>query len=220
MKTKRPLIIGVAGGSGSGKTTFARRLTQRLGEDKCSLFYQDNYYIDQSEKLKHHPDLVNFDHPHSLDFNLMARHLEILKSGETIQIPKYDFKTHKRMTQTQEIKPTPTVVVDGILLFSQKRLLELFDFKIYVRCPEKLRFARRLKRDVLERGRTEDDVISQYTKQVLPMHNKFVSPSKKEASDIIDVENFDEKMDFWCQELTTLIDPIKSRSLGVLDATL
>lgn len=171
-------IVGVAGGSGSGKTFFAEALAKKLGPAVACTIYQDNYYIDQSMNFDHDGGSVNFDHPNSLDFDLMAAHLEDLKNGFGIEVPIYEFATHRRLPQTtyQEVKKV--IIVDGILILTQPKLRKLFDISVFVETPEEIRFSRRLKRDVLERGRTEEGVKAQFERQVKPMHDLFVEPSK------------------------------------------
>lgn len=185
-------ILGVAGGSGSGKTFFAQALAKKLGE-QAFVLYQDNYYIDQSHKFDFDGGSVNFDHPDALDFDLMAEHLKSLKDGEDIRIPKYDFATHSRMEETIFQPWKRVVIVDGILILTQPKLLEIFDDAIFVETPEDIRFARRLNRDVVERGRTPEGVKAQFEKQVKPMHDLFVEPSKKQATHVssgVDMEAF------------------------------
>lgn len=177
-------IIGVAGGSGSGKTFFAETLAKKLGPEVACLIFQDNYYIDQSHKFDHDGGSVNFDHPDALDFRLMANHLEDLRNGFDIEVPLYDFATHSRLPRTKLQPAKKVVIVDGILILTQPYLVDIFDTTVFVETPENIRFERRLKRDVLERGRTEEGVISQFEKQVKPMHDLFVEPSKMNA-DII-----------------------------------
>ncbi len=190
------LIIGIAGGSGSGKTTFAHRLANSLGDDLCTVIAQDSYYIDQSHLFDHDGGSVNFDHPDALDFALMAGHLNDLRCGKTIHVPVYDFASHKRV-DAQQLDPVQIIFVDGILIFSQPELLDHFDHKLYIDCPEDIRFQRRLHRDVNERGRTEQGVHDQFHKQVKPMHDQFVEPSKNHACDIVNIDNFDEKVSHW-----------------------
>ncbi len=198
-------IIGIAGGSGSGKTTFARRLRDRLGVENSEVLGQDSYYIDQSNKFDHDGGSVNFDHPESLDFSLMAKHLKMLKHGENIEVPIYDFATHKRLNETIKLTPKKIIFVDGILIFSQPQVVEWLDYKIFIDCEESLRFERRLSRDVKERGRTPEGVKAQFINQVKPMHDEFVEPSKSVACDIVNVANFDEKVEFWTQKINSLI---------------
>ncbi len=195
-KTMACTIIGVAGGSGSGKTYFARALHERLGPQISAVIYQDNYYIDQSARFDHDGGSVNFDHPDSLDFALLAQHLEQLKRGQTIEIPVYDFVTHSRLNQTISQSPQSVVLVDGILLLSQPHVRQHFDISIFVDTPEQLRFERRLKRDVEERGRTPDGVRRQFEAQVKPMHDQFVQPSLVHARYVIsDNDGFDSLLD-------------------------
>ncbi|PIP88547.1 MAG: uridine kinase [Bdellovibrionales bacterium CG12_big_fil_rev_8_21_14_0_65_38_15] len=185
-------IIGVAGGSGSGKTYLARALHQKLGDKISAIIYQDNYYIDQSARFDHDGGSVNFDHPDSLDFDLLAVHLDNLKNGNVIEIPVYDFVTHTRQAKTIKQKPQKVILVDGILLLSQPHVRKHFDISIFVDTTEQLRFERRLKRDVEERGRTPEGVKAQFEKQVKPMHDQFVQPSMEHADHIIcDLAGFD-----------------------------
>lgn len=177
-------ILAVAGGSGSGKTFFAQTLAKKLGPEVACLIYQDNYYIDQSHRFDHDGGSVNFDHPDALDFDLMANHLEDLKNGFDVEIPLYDFSTHKRLLETKFQPSKKVVIVDGILILTQPKLIDIFDTTVFVETPEEIRFQRRLKRDVLERGRTPEGVRSQFEKQVKPMHDFFVEPSK-EYADIV-----------------------------------
>ena len=195
------IIVGVAGGSGSGKTTFARRLKESLGEDHCDILAQDSYYIDQSHRFDHDGGSVNFDHPSAIDFNLLASHMSELKKRFDVNVPIYDFATHKRKDDTHEFSPKKIILIDGILLYSQDVVLKELDHKLYVDCPEDLRFKRRLNRDVKERGRTPEGVKSQFFSQVKPMHDEFVEPSKDAACDIVTVENFDEKCSEWVSYL-------------------
>lgn len=182
---QRPHIIGVAGGSGSGKTYFAKELQQLLGDAHCSILYQDNYYIDQSAKFDGDGGSVNFDHPSSLDFGLLAQGLKALKTGKTVQIPIYDFVTHSRKPETLLGEPKPVIIVDGILILHSGEVRAECDETLFFDTPEELRFQRRLDRDVHERGRTPAGVKKQFELQVRPMHNQFVEPSKNFAHTII-----------------------------------
>jgi len=186
----RPYIIAIAGGSGSGKTTFARRLYELLGESEAVCLGQDSYYIDQSQHFDGDGGKVNFDHPDALDFPLLKTHLEMLRRGESIEVPIYDFATHKRIEKTQTIHPHKIIIVDGILLLSIDYLRPLFDRCVFMDTDEELRFERRLKRDVAERGRTGIGVYRQFFKQVKPMHDQFVEPFKKSADLLVTPENF------------------------------
>lgn len=183
-------IIGVSGGSGSGKTTFSRLLHEafcaRFGADHCAILAQDHYYIDQSAKFKGDGDpTVNFDHPHAIDFALIETHLKQLKAGKSVDVPIYDFTTHSRALNTNLFTSRRVVIVDGMLLLSQAILLPLFDYRIFIDTPEKVRYERRLRRDVRERGRTPEGVEKQFKAQVKPMHDEFIEPSKDSADEVV-----------------------------------
>jgi uridine kinase len=178
-------IVGIAGGSGSGKTTFARELLAQLPAEHCALIYQDNYYIDQSSRFDYDGGSINFDHPDSLDFPLLVKHLAQLKTGLPIQVPIYDFASHKRLPEVLHQASKKLIFVDGILIFHPEPLRALFDELIYFDAPESIRFKRRLERDVRERGRTPQGVEDQFMKQVKPMHDHFVEPSKNFANVIV-----------------------------------
>jgi uridine kinase len=180
----RPLIIGVVGGSGSGKTTVVRAIQQAMDVDAAFLD-QDCYYKDLSHLSLDERRQVNFDHPDSIDGDLLVAHLEQLARGEAIEKPTYDFTAHTRAPGRVRIEPSEIVLVDGILLFADKRLRDLFDIKIYVDVADDIRFIRRLERDVVERGRQMPDVVRQYLTTVRPMHLEFVEPSKRYADVIL-----------------------------------
>lgn len=185
-------ILAVAGGSGSGKTTFARALNRGLPPDRSAILAQDHYYIDQSDRFDGDGGSVNFDHPSSIDFELLATHLKELKQGRPIEIPQYDFKTHKRLDKTVTLTPKRLIIVDGILLLSQKNIRDAVCDSVYVDTPEPVRYERRLKRDVEERGRQPEGVRRQYLNQVKPMHDQFVEPSKHLAHHLVtNQEEFD-----------------------------
>lgn len=178
-------ILGVAGGSGSGKTYFAEALHQALGHDVSTIVYQDNFYIDQSAKFDHDGGAVNFDHPDSLDFPLLAERLKELKAGHAAAIPLYDFATHSRRKDTLHVAPRQVIIVDGILIFHPPYVRELFDEMVFFDTAEDLRYQRRLERDVKERGRKPEGVREQFIKQVKPMHDLFVEPSKAHAQSVV-----------------------------------
>ncbi len=182
--SQRPLMIGVVGGSGSGKTTVARAIHEFLGID-AAFIDQDAYYADLGHLTLEERRRVNFDHPDAFDTDLMVLQLEALAAGQTIQKPTYDYPAHTRAARTVAVRPGEVIVVDGILLFADPRLRPLFDIKIFVDVDDDVRFIRRLQRDVTERGRTLDDVVRQYLGSVRPMHLEFIEPSKRYADIIL-----------------------------------
>jgi uridine kinase len=184
-QSRPPVVIGIAGGTGSGKTTVANVILQRVGADKIALLPHDAYYKDLQDLPRAQRDMVNFDHPDSLETDLLVRHIGQLRQWEPVEIPIYDFTTHSRTQRTQRIDPQPVILVEGILIFHEPALRELFDVKIFVDTDPDIRFIRRLQRDILERGRTVDSVIHQYQTTVRPMHLEFVEPSKRHADVII-----------------------------------
>jgi uridine kinase len=184
-KRTTPLVIGIAGGTGSGKTTVANVILGRSDAKRIAYLPHDAYYKDLKDLPLAQRDLVNFDHPNSLDTSLMIEHIKELKNLQPIQMPVYDFKTHQRTDQTTRIEPQPVILVEGILIFADRELRDLFDVKIYVDTDPDIRFIRRLERDIAERGRTTESVIRQYLATVRPMHMEFVEPSKRYADVII-----------------------------------
>ena len=182
---KSPLVIGIAGGTGSGKTTVANAILQSVGSDRIVYLPHDAYYRDQSEKPLEQRIKVNFDHPDSLETDLMIRHVLQLKDWQAIDMPVYDFTTHTRTRRSIPIETKGVVVVEGILIFAEPELRKLLDVKIYVDTDADIRFIRRLQRDIFERGRTTESVIQQYLNTVRPMHMEFVEPSKRYADVII-----------------------------------
>jgi len=180
-----PLVIGIAGGSGSGKTTVAQVILQRVGPERIAFLQHDAYYKDLSGLPPVQRAEVNFDHPHSLESELLIRHIEQLRSGRAVDVPIYDFSTHSRTERTYIVQPRPVILVEGILIFAEKNLREMFDVKLFVDTDSDIRFIRRLQRDIAERGRTTDSVIHQYLTTVRPMHLEFVEPSKRYADVII-----------------------------------
>jgi len=180
-----PLVIGIAGGSGSGKTTVAQVILQRVGPERIAFLQHDSYYKDLGGLPPVQRAEVNFDHPNSLETGLLIQHIEQLKRGEAVEVPIYDFSTHSRTMQTFTVQPRGVILVEGILLFTEQVLRELFDVKIFVDTDSDIRFIRRLQRDITERGRTVDSVIHQYKTTVRPMHMEFVEPSKRYADMII-----------------------------------
>jgi uridine kinase len=186
------MIIGICGGTGSGKTTVARRILDNV-RDECVIFLQqDSYYRnlgDMPLELRHQ---INFDHPDALDNDLFINHVKALRAGEAIEMPVYDFSKHARKNETIRIEPKPILILEGILIFVDAALRELMDIKIFVDTADDLRFVRRLQRDVHERGRTVESVIKQYLDTVRPMHEQFVEPSKRFADVIIPEGGYNE----------------------------
>jgi uridine kinase len=183
-KQQGPLIIGVVGGSGSGKTTVARAILASAGVP-AAFIDQDAYYKDLAHLTLDERRQVNFDHPDALDNDLLVEHLKELTAGRAIEKPTYDFAAHTRAAETVRIESAPIVLVDGILLFNEPRIRELLDIKVFVDVADDIRFIRRMLRDVAERGRTVEDVVRQYLATVRPMHIEFVEPSKRWADVII-----------------------------------
>lgn len=182
---KTPLVIGIAGGSGSGKTTVANVILKSVGNHRIAYLPHDAYYRDLRALPENQRKAVNFDHPNSLESELLGDHIRQLKVWQSVQLPVYDFTTHTRTEEYITVKPHPVIVVEGILIFAEPKLRELFDVKIFVDTDDDLRFIRRLQRDIAERGRTMDTVIDQYLSTVRPMHMDFVEPSKRYADVII-----------------------------------
>jgi uridine kinase len=184
-KSSMSMIVGIAGGTGSGKTTLAEVLLDQVGRDKIAYLPHDAYYWDQKELSLEERARVNYDHPDSLETGLLIEHLKQLKNGQSVEMPVYDFTTHSRKSETIHIEPAPVIMVEGILVFVEKELRDMFDAKIYVDTDADIRFIRRLKRDIQERGRTVDSVINQYLLTVRPMHLEFVEASKRYADIIV-----------------------------------
>ena len=180
-----PLVIGIAGGTGSGKTTVTNAILDRLDKSRVVVIQHDSYYRDLSAHGGVTPDQVNFDHPDSLETPLLIRHIKDLKGGRPIQQPIYNFTTHRRMAADRELEPREIIIIDGILIFVDKELRELMDIKIFVDTDADERLIRRIRRDILERGRSVESVMQQYMSTVKPMHLEFVEPSKHWADVII-----------------------------------
>jgi uridine kinase len=179
------VIIGVAGGTGSGKTTVARTLAAALGSDDVVVIQHDSYYRDRSPLPFEERQAINYDHPESLETSLLVSHLHQLIAGRAVEVPVYDFSTHSRRPETWRAEPRRVIVVEGILIFVDRELRDLFDCRLFVDTDDDVRFIRRLERDVAERGRTMRSVIQQYLESVKPMHLEFVEPSKRYADLII-----------------------------------
>lgn len=205
------MTIGVCGGSGSGKTTLARRLVEELGPERAVSLSFDSYYKDHGRLTIEERAAVNFDHPDSLDVDLLIDHLRALRSGHDVAVPIYDFATHTRSGNLEMVAPTDFVVIEGILLFAFESIRNELDYMIFRDCPEDVRAARRFKRDVAERGRTPESVRQQWATTVSPMHNVFVQPNARFA-DIVTTHG-EELEDF----LPSLIETIQSAAAGRRD---
>jgi uridine kinase len=182
---KQPVTIGVAGGTGSGKTTVSNQILERVGSKHIAYLPHDAYYRDLSQLSPEERARINFDHPDSLDTPLLIEHIQQLKQLQSVEIPVYDFTAHTRKEETVTVGVQPIILVEGILIFTSAELREQLDIKIYVDTDADIRFIRRLKRDIAERGRTAQSVIDQYLKTVRPMHLKFVEPTKRYADVIV-----------------------------------
>jgi len=181
----RPVVIGVAGGSGSGKTTVVRRIVESLGNDQVTVLEHDRYYRDRGDLRLEERAALNYDHPDSLETDLMVRHVEALRRGEAVDVPVYDFARYARVAGVDTAQPRRAVIVEGILIFTDADLRRLLDVKVFVDADDDIRFIRRLQRDVAERGRTMASVVEQYQTTVKPMHLEFVEPSKRYADIIV-----------------------------------
>ena len=185
----KPITLGIAGGSGAGKTTLAKAVFKELGGvEHCVYLTHDHYYKDQSHKTLEERSKTNFDHPDSLETDLLVEHLKALKAGRAANLPTYDFATHSRTPVTTFVHPKPVIIVEGILVFTHPLLCEEMDIKVFVDADADTRAVRRINRDMIERGRTLDSVMQQYQATVKPMHNQFVEPSKAQADVIVNSE--------------------------------
>ena len=184
-KTTASIVIGVAGGTGSGKTTVSESILDRVGRDRIAYLQQDSYYCDLSHLPHEERVQVNFDHPDSLETDLLIRHLTALRNGLAVDVPVYDFTRYTRTGEMRRVEPRRVILVEGILIFAEKALRELFDVRIFVDADADIRFVRRLKRDLEERGRSAESVVRQYLGTVRPMHLEFVEPTKRYADVII-----------------------------------
>jgi uridine kinase len=189
-KNKRPLLVGIAGGSGSGKSTLANAVLKTLG-GRVQVIEQDSYYACCSRLTTAQRNKHNFDHPDAVELSLLSNHLKELKAGRSIERPFYDFSTHSRLNKTESVEPTPVIIVEGLFLFVEIELRELFDLRVFVDADADTRLQRRIKRDVAERGRTKESVIEQYYVSVKPMHDKFIAASEQWAHCRVDTESSD-----------------------------
>ena len=184
------LIIGIAGGTGSGKTTVVNQIIEELKNEEVDVISQDSYYQDTSHLTYEQRTRINFDHPKSIDFDLLVSHLKDLKTGKNIQQPVYSFKEHNRTGETITIEPRKVIIVEGILILTHPDIREMFDIKIYVHADSDERLIRRLKRDIAERGRDLEEVLNRYQTTLKPMHQQFIEPTKEFADIIIPTNRY------------------------------
>ena len=211
-KSESKLTIGVAGGSGSGKTTVARVILDRVGAENIVYLEHDAYYKDLTKLSDSQRANVNFDHPNSLETSLMIEHVRKLQNDESVEVPVYDFTTHSRTEKTIHLEPRPIILVEGILIFAEPELRPMFDVKLFVDTDPDIRFIRRLSRDISERGRTTENVMKQYQSTVRPMHLEFVEPSKRYADVIIPEGGFNTvAMDMVIARIDSLLRQEKKR---------
>jgi uridine kinase len=203
------VVVGVAGGTASGKTTISEAILERVGRERVAHMQHDAYYRDLSHLEMQERRQVNFDHPDALETELLVAHLDALCRGESIQVPVYDFSSYVRLSETRRVDPRPVVLVEGILAFAEPELRKRLDIKVYVDTDADLRFIRRLRRDLAERQRTVDSVIEQYLETVRPMHLEFVEPSKRYADVIIPEGGFN----------PIAIDMVATRVAAMIDLT-
>jgi len=182
---RRPFVLGVAGGTGSGKTTVSMRIRDAIGGAHIAYLQHDSYYKDHSHLSPEERAKCNYDHPDSLDTDLLIRHLHGLCEWQAVDVPIYDFTTHSRMPETRQVTPAEIILVEGILIFAESQLRQMMDMRVYVDTDADIRFIRRLRRDVDERRRTLDSIVGQYLSTVRPMHLEFVEPSKRYADVIV-----------------------------------
>ena len=205
----KPVLIAVAGGSGSGKTTVSHAILERVGRDRIAYLQHDAYYRDRTNLPLAERALINYDHPDSLETDLLIEHLKQLRDCRAAEIPQYDFAQHIRKGESRRMEPRPIILVEGILIFADRALRAMFDIKIFVDTDSDIRFIRRLQRDIAERGRTMDSVVQQYQETVRPMHLEFVEPSKRYADLIIPEGGFNH----------IAIDMVVARINAVLEST-
>lgn len=205
------IVIGVAGGTGSGKTTVSHRILEQVGAENVAYVQHDSYYRDRSHLPPEERALINFDHPDALETALLVEHVKLLRIGGAVEVPVYDFKTHTRTAETVRVGPHPVILLEGILILAEKALRGLMDIKVFVDTDGDARFIRRLKRDIEERGRTMDSVIRQYETTVKPMHLEFVEPSKRYADVIIPEGGFNEvAVDMLVTKIRSLIPAVRA----------
>ncbi|MBD91029.1 MAG: uridine kinase [Deltaproteobacteria bacterium] len=200
-------VVGIAGGTASGKSTLAQQIRTALGSERCALLGQDHYYRDLAHLPYEERGKMNFDHPESIDFELLCQHVRSLKSSEPIEVPQYDFSRHLRLSGGTELEPRAIIIVEGILVFSCPELVDLMDIKVFVEAPDDIRLARRVRRDIRERGRDVEGVLSQFLGTVRPMHEQFVAPTRSLA-DLVVVGRGDNGVvvDMFARSLASMAD--------------
>jgi uridine kinase len=181
----KPFVIGVAGGSGSGKSTVTREVLASIGSDMVAVVMQDDYYLDQTHMSPEDRRKTNYDHPHAFDWPLMVQHVQALRRSESIEMPVYDFAADNRSRKTITVKPAPVIVIEGLFALFDADLRKMMSLKIFVDTAPDVRFIRRLQRDIAERGRSTDSVVKQYLETVRPMHKQFIEPTKRNADVIL-----------------------------------
>ena len=201
-----PFIIGVAGGSGSGKTTVTAKVLETVGPDMAAVIVQDYYYRDQAHLTFEQRLTTNYDHPHAFDWPLLIEHIEDLLAGRAIEMPVYDFTHHTRAAETITVKPAPVIVIEGLFPLYDAAMRDMMSLKIFVDTDPDVRFIRRLQRDIRERGRTVDHVIEHYLATVRPMHNQFIEPTKRFADVILPHGANDPAVDIITTKVASLIN--------------
>lgn len=211
--SKKPLLLGIAGGTGSGKTLVSKRIYDELGSDRVAIIEQDSYYRDQSDIPLNNRNTRNYDHPSAFDLELMRLQMQELVDGKTVKVPVYDYKTHTRKKRRRVIKDHVVIIVEGILTLFDPGIRTLMDIKVYIDTPSDIRFIRRLNRDTKERGRDSDSIIKQYQESVRPMHEQFVEPTKAYADIIIPGGGYnDVAIDLLKTKIATLLNERKDNS--------
>lgn len=215
-KNNPSLVIGIAGGTGSGKTTVVNEILKRVGEEMVSYIPHDAYYKEFEELPPNQKAAINYDHPNSLDTALMIQHIEMLKKGIEIDLPIYDFTTHSRTKETIKIQPNPVIIVEGILIFTDPVMRDLCDIKIFVDTDADIRLIRRIRRDITERGRTTESVLRQYETTVRPMHLEFVEPAKRYADVIIPEGGYNRvALDMVIARIETMVRDVKNKNTNL-----